>query len=73
MQRFLLTRARAVAYLLRVRRATTDAIDNLQVGEAAVRLRELDMLERMLLDVRAGRINEFRLDKPQTIEIAITD
>jgi hypothetical protein len=73
MQRFFLTRVRAVAYLLAVRRAMPDQIDDLRVGEADVRLQELDTLNRLILDVRAGRICEFRLDKPPAIEVVITD
>jgi hypothetical protein len=73
MQCFFLTRASAVAYLLGMRRATPDGMDNLRVGEADVRLQELDTLDRLLLDVRAGRIREFRLDRPQAMEIVVTD
>jgi hypothetical protein len=73
MERFFLTRARAVTYLLGMRRATPDGIDNLRVGEADVRLQELDTLDRLLLDVRAGRVREFRLDRPQPIEVTVTD
>jgi hypothetical protein len=73
MQRFFLTRASAVAYLRGIRRATPDGIDNPRVGEADVRLQELDTLDRLLLDVRAGRIREFWLDKPQAIEVSVTD
>lgn len=42
MQRSFLTRASAIAYLLGMRRATPDGIDNQRVGEADVRLQELD-------------------------------
>ncbi len=73
MERFFLSRASAVAYLLGMRRATSGGIDNLRVGEADVRLQELDTLDRLLLDVRAGRVREFRLDKPQAIEVTVTD
>ncbi len=73
MQRFFMTRARAVAYLLVMRRAMPDGIDNLLVDEADSRLQELDMLERLLLDVRAGRIREFRLNEPEAVEIVVTD
>lgn len=73
MERFFLSRASAVAYLLGMRRATPGGIDNLRVGEADVRLQELDTLDRLLLDVRAGRVREFRLDKPQAIEVTVTD
>jgi hypothetical protein len=73
MERFFLTRASAVAYLLGTRRATSDEIDNLRVGVADVRLQELDTLDRLLLDVRAGRVRQFRLDKPRAIEVTVTD
>jgi hypothetical protein len=56
-----------------MRRATPDGIDNLRVGEADLRLQDRDTLDRLLLDVRAGRIREFRLDKPQAIEVTVTD
>ncbi|SEF11901.1 hypothetical protein SAMN02787142_7791 [Burkholderia sp. WP9] len=73
MQHFFMTRASAVAYLLGVRRAMPEGIDHLRVGEADVRLQEVDTLNRLLLDVRAGRIREFRLDKPEAIEVMVTD
>ncbi|MGY6164133.1 hypothetical protein [Paraburkholderia strydomiana] len=73
MQRLFLTQIRAVAYLLVLRRAMPDGIDELRVGEADVRLQELDTLDRLLLDVRAGRISEFRLDKPRPVEVVVTD
>ncbi|MEZ2311129.1 hypothetical protein AB6809_31260 [Paraburkholderia sp. RCC_158] len=73
MQQFFLTRVRTVAYLLAVRRAMPSEIDELRVGEADVRLQALDTLDRLLLDVRAGRISEFRLDEPRTVEVVVTD
>lgn len=73
MQHFFMTRASAVAYLLGLRRAMPDGIVDLRVGEADVRMQEVDMLDRLLLDVRAGRIREFRLDKPEAIEVVVTD
>jgi len=73
MQHFFMTRARAVAYLLVMRRAMPDGIDNLLVGKADSRLQELDMLKRLLLDVRAGRLREFRLNEPEAVEIVVTD
>ena len=68
-----LTRVRAVAYLLRLSRATPDGIDELRGDEADVRLQELDMLDRLLSDVRAGPVGEFRLHKPNAIEVVVID
>jgi hypothetical protein len=73
MERFFMTRARAAAYLLRMRRAMRDGIDSLRTGVTDSRLQELDTLDRLLLNVRAGRVREFRLDTPLAVEIMITD
>ncbi|SEF11553.1 hypothetical protein SAMN02787142_7721 [Burkholderia sp. WP9] len=73
MERFFMTRASAIAYLLKARRAMPDEIEDLRVRDADMRLQELDAIDRLLIDVRAGRTREFRVAMPLSVEIAITD
>jgi hypothetical protein len=34
---------------------------------------KIEALDRLLLDIRAGRVNEFRIDANDSVHIAITD
>jgi hypothetical protein len=34
---------------------------------------KVEALDRLMLDIRAGRVNEFRLDSNDNVHIAITD
>jgi hypothetical protein len=34
---------------------------------------KVEALDRLMLDIRAGRVNEFRLDASDNVHIAITD
>lgn len=65
-----MTRARALAYMIKMRGTMADEIAGRTVAHAHFRL---DALEHLILDVRAGRIREFRLDFPTAISVATTD
>jgi hypothetical protein len=73
MERFFMTRASALAYMIKLRGTMADEIAGRTVADANFRLDGLDVLERLILDVRAGRIIEFHLDLPTKISVAITD
>jgi hypothetical protein len=73
MERFFMTGARALAYLIRSRGTIADEIAGLTAADADFRLNRLDALEHLILDVRAGRIREFQLDLPTVISVATTD
>jgi len=68
-----MTRRRAVAYLLGVRRAMPDDIDGMCVTEADQKLQTLEGVDRLILDVRAGRIGKFRVGFPVAAEIVVAD
>jgi hypothetical protein len=61
MERLFLTRARAIEKIMVRRRIVSDALDERHVKNADTLRAELAELERMLLDVRAGRAVEFVL------------
>ncbi len=68
-----MTRARAVRYLLGERRDMPHAIDGLTVSAAEGRLQWLDAFDRLVLDVRAGRVREFRVEGLQPVEVSVID
>ena len=68
-----MTRKRAVAYLIRMRSSTPDDIDGLRVADADWKLQTLEEVDRLILDVRAGRIAKFRVGFPVAAEIVVAD
>ena len=65
--------ANAIGYLLARRRRLVEKMDAGMRGDAAFNgNEEIAQLDRLVLDVRAGRIREFRLDGPESIEIIVT-
>jgi len=67
-------RANAIGYLLaRRHRLVEKKMDAGMRGEAEFNGdKEIAQLDRLVLDVRAGRIRAFRLDEPESIEIIVT-
>ncbi|APR39587.1 hypothetical protein [Paraburkholderia sp. SOS3] len=61
MERLFLTRVRAIEKIMVRRRIVSDALDDRHVAKADTLRAELAELERLLLDVRAGRASEFVL------------
>ncbi|MFC0401929.1 hypothetical protein [Paraburkholderia rhizosphaerae] len=59
MERLFLTRSRAIEKIMVRRRVVSDALDDRHATDTDALRAELAELERMLLDVRAGRANEF--------------
>ncbi|KDB07214.1 hypothetical protein LIG30_3460 [Burkholderia sp. lig30] len=66
-------RASAIGYLLARRRQLVEKMDAGMRGDAEFNgNKEIARLDRLVLDVRAGRIRAFRLDEPESIEIIVT-
>lgn len=72
MNRIFMTREEAIRLLLEAHASTTGDSPQLirPVGKDPAKL---EALERLLLDVRAGRVNEFRLDANDSVHISIDD
>lgn len=72
MNRIFMTREEAIHLLLEAHTSATDEHPTLirSVGRDADKLKTL---ERLLLDVRAGRVDEFRIDANDSTHVAITD
>ena len=73
MKKLFMTRSCVVAYLIKMRRATPDDIDGLRVSQADLKMQNVEEVERLILDVRAGRTTQFSASFPDAIEIFITD
>ncbi|HEV3430416.1 MAG TPA: hypothetical protein VG320_21275 [Paraburkholderia sp.] len=73
MKKLFMTRSRAVAYLIKIRRRKPGDIDGLRVVDADTQMQSLEMIERLLLAVRAGRQSQFRVDFPEEIDVLVAD
>jgi hypothetical protein len=63
MESLFLTRTRAIEKIMVRRRIVSDALDGRHATDTDALHAELAELERLLLDVRAGRANEFLLQE----------
>jgi hypothetical protein len=72
MDRFFMTRVGAVAYLLDRRRACSEKIVATPNGNTALESQEMKLIDRLILDVRAGRIHKFELAHPRAVAIFIS-
>ncbi len=72
MNRIFMTREDAIHLLVEAHTAASGkSVQLIQpVGKDPAKVEALD---RLLLDVRAGRVNEFRVDANDNVHIAITD
>ena len=66
-------RGSAVTYLLARRRAWFAAIADTSRGNIEMESREIEQIERLILDVRAGRVRAFELTQPKRVAIFVTD
>lgn len=66
-------RGSAVAYLLQRRRTWFAAIAATPSGNLAMESRQMELLERLILDVRAGRVRSFELTQPKSVAVFITN
>jgi hypothetical protein len=73
MERFFMGRASAVTYLLEQRRTWFTQIQAAASGSVETELKEIERIDRLVLDVRAGRVHSFELTRPNPVQIFITD
>jgi hypothetical protein len=73
MDRLFMTREEAVRVLLEAHTAASGHSAAALVKHFGDRSARLEELDRLLLDVRAGRVDEFRLHPNDKTEISITD
>jgi hypothetical protein len=73
MDRFFMQRASAVLYLLKRRREWLGMVEAAKTGDVEFESQQLDLIERLILDVRAGRVNAFELDHPTAIAVFVSD
>jgi hypothetical protein len=73
MDRFFMQRASAVAYLMDRRRRWLQKIETTPGGDVEFERQEIELLARLILDVRAARVNTFQFTRPQAVEIYVSD
>jgi len=73
MDRFFMQRASAVLYLLQRRREWSTRIESAPSGDVEFETRQLDLIERLIIDVRAGRVDAFELDHPKAVAVFVSD
>ncbi len=66
-------RASAVTYLLGHRRAWLAHIEATSSGSVEPAWRHVETIERLVLDVRAGRVRALELAEPKPVTIFVTD
>lgn len=73
MQRFFMRRASAVIFLLDRRRGWFGKIEVTPSGDVELEVREIESIDRLILDVRAGRVYSFQLTHPRDLEVFVSD
>ena len=73
MERFFMRRASAVILLLDRRRMWLKQIEATPSGDVEAEMREIESIDRLVLDVRAGRVRTFELARPKAITVHVTD
>jgi len=66
-------RASAVTYLLERRRVWLEKIAATPSGNVELESKQIELIERLVLDVRAGRVRTFALTHPKPVEIIVTN
>ncbi len=65
-------RSRAIAGLLRIR-ASRDNDEGAVVYTTRIRLHDVDVIDRLVLDLRIGRVCSFALGYPNAVEVFVTN
>ena len=66
-------RGSAVTYLPGRRRAWFEKMAATTSGNVELESKQIDLIERLVLDVRAGRVRSFELTHPKPVAIFVTD
>jgi len=66
-------RASAVSFLLERRRSWLEKIAAATEGDVEQESGQVDSLNQLVLDVRAGRLSEFELPDSKTLAVIVTD
>ena len=66
-------RASAVAYLFKRRRQWLEKMEATPEGNIESELNEIELIERLILDVRAGRVHAFQFADRQAVEIYVSE
>lgn len=73
MERFFVSRSRAISLLVETRQSLLAEADHSSSPTEAQRMRAaVDQIDRLLLDVRAGRTREFELSNPTPMHIVVS-
>jgi hypothetical protein len=73
MDRVFMRRSSAVAYLLDRRRMLFERIAAAPSGDVELESQQVELLDRLVLDVRVGRVRSFELAHPKAFAVLITD
>lgn len=66
-------RARAVQYLLDRRREWLERVEAAKTSKAEFESQQLNVIDRLIRDVRAGRVDAFELDHPKVVAVFVSD
>lgn len=73
MDRIFMTRDEAIRLLLEAHQILSGNSSATFIKPSVERSAKLEALDRLLLDVRAGRVDEFRINADDRTRVAITD
>ncbi|SOE99897.1 hypothetical protein SAMN05446635_7936 [Burkholderia sp. OK233] len=73
MERFFMRRSSAVIMLLYHRRGWHGKIATAASDNVEREMLEIELIDRLVLDVRAGRIRTFELTDPKAVEVNVID
>jgi hypothetical protein len=73
MDRLFLRRASAVLYLLNRRRALREEIAVTPNGNIEPEFHGVELIDQLILNVRAGRVHAFGLDHPDAVTIFVSN
>ena len=66
-------RARAVQYLLDRRREWLERVEAAKTDKVEFEAEHLNVIDRLIRDVRAGRVDTFELDHPKAVAVFVSD
>jgi hypothetical protein len=73
MERYFVRRMSAVAFLLDRRREWFEKISLSPTDDVEFETQQLDLIDQLVFDVRAGRVDSFELHHPTPVAMFISD